>query len=350
MSYATVNIESAEDNEAVEITEHHDLQHSSALRDVNPESCCSKIYGIILYSFLSIAVFAIFIILINLGEYKTRIFYTEPLPDPKIGENLIWYGPFNFYDTGMITSFKPVVNISFVHHMVVYKSKSVWDSPPKFLKWDEKPDDTKHPNSVVYAWARTGQKTPIPFKFPYNKGIMVGPDTDVQSIYLNIHYELDKSTVNDKITAGLEYKFKKKDNEGSMAVQILAESEFKLPPGEKDITVRHKCEITKNVTLYAFRNHAHMAGRQFITNLYHNDEIHTIIHKSVQNPQIFYYLNKPVNLYKNDIIELQCHYDTSDRVNVTKVGASITHKDEMCNQYLMYYTHNNNELLCKRIK
>lgn len=83
--------------------------------------------------------------------------------------------------------------MSFVHHLVVYKSPTDSKAKPGFKAYFELPRAVFHSNAIVFAWARTGQKAPLAFDFDPNSGVLVGPDSDAMEIYLNIHFEVPRA-------------------------------------------------------------------------------------------------------------------------------------------------------------
>eukprot|EP01084_Bolivina_argentea_P259450 437773_1 len=297
-----------------------------------------------------------------------------PLKHPTAGTHLVWYGPYSFNEPALITQFLPVVNLSFIHHLVVYKYRKVETRKPRQRSDSDVPISAL-PTEIIYAWARTGQKTPIPFKTFDGSGFWVGPHTDAGSLYLDVHYEIPQNIIssNTYISMDLNIHIKKKteqqvnnfikcsnneekhcNGDVGLAVIVLESTRFKLPPNMQDIDIVYTCKISRPVTIYAYRNHAHQAGKEFITYLFRDGiKIRELIHRNVSDAQIFYTLNEygGIQLQTDDILQLHCHYQTIDRNYETIVGADVSKGHEMCNQYIMYYPHIiNAQNICKKLR
>jgi len=303
--------------------------------------------------------------------------WTSELNRPQLGSKLVYYGPFTFEDKPrLVTSFVALADLEYVHHMVVYKYNRLTGNKPGYSVL---PRDFFHQSdAIIFAWARAGQKEPLRFNTIPSAGVYIGPGTDAQEIYLNIHYEFGPETLEKvekgeiTIKAGLELTSQVVEEElieewadcssneestcenvHALGVHILSENSFTLPPREENTEVVHYCRVMQNATIVAYRNHAHSAGRVFETRLY-RDGIDTgsIIRRSVQEPQIFYPVaSEGISLLKDDFLLLHCNYDTSDRTRLTKTGANIQNQEEMCNQYLMFTPLKLNRItpVCNRI-
>uniref|UniRef100_A0A0G4FN76 peptidylamidoglycolate lyase n=1 Tax=Chromera velia CCMP2878 TaxID=1169474 RepID=A0A0G4FN76_9ALVE len=327
--------------------------------------------------------------------YEKRLMKLDPMK-PKKGENLVFFGPFVYDEPRLVTSILPVVNMTYVHHLVVYKSLST-DSEAKYHSFSR-----LSPVGEVFAWARTGNDVALPFAFPHGLGLFVGPGTDALSLILNIHFEVPEAVVqnNELVTAAIEvsavpldpkipvgwrgyaealrdahqgpspHRHHKKHSTrplealefavgeiappppagleppplAGIAIQMLLNYTFRLPPGKEMTEATDTCVLSRDVSIFAYRNHGHEIGRRWRTHVF-RDGLDTgpVLDRSVQEPQIFNQINegaaKGVQLRAGDMIQLHCEYDTRERNFTTTVGADLSKGEEMCNQYLMFHPH-----------
>ena len=98
-----------------------------------------------------------------------------------------------------------------------------------------RPGVTNHcyKGSIVYAWARTGQTTPIGLDFAETgvdgDGFAVGPGTKYEWFALQIHYQqLGEATVRDR--SGIALGFSTESPARPLEVQLMASWRLKIPP------------------------------------------------------------------------------------------------------------------------
>lgn len=111
-----------------------------------------------------------------------------------------------------------------------------------------------------------------------------------------------------------------------------------------NITILKSIYAEQPITLMGLRGHAHTLGRSVIGYRLINGDgpLQLLGHINPQWPQAFYPLNAigskfdAIEINSNDILMARCIYDSTNRSRFTYVGS--THKDEMCNLYLLYHT------------
>jgi len=245
------------------------------------------------------------------GELVQEI-WTDPMRHPHPGTNMVFFGPLRFKSGPVFaTAFQPIVDVGIVHHMVVYKSKQVFgaEAQPRYRHFGDIFRDQDPVTLVLFAWARTGQPEALKFEVVEGAGFWLGPGTDAEEIYLNVHFEVPEEAIQDRkeIKAGLRiFSFSKTpqqverwrhcydssedcSEEQGVAVHVLNQWHFTLPPQRMDIDVTYSCKLSRDIILYAYRNHGHSAGRMWITELFRDGvSVRTLVNRSVQDPQIFY--------------------------------------------------------------
>ena len=194
----------------------------------------------------------------------------------------------------------------------------------------------------MYAWARTGQSTPLGLDFKdtpvEGDGFAVGPGTKFEWVALQVHYQqLHQSTRYDH--SGVRLGFSANKPKRPLEVQLMASWRLRIPPRVK-IDECVACRITGTGTAVAWRNHAHRLARDVYSEHFGREgqpkPVLGLI--SAQESQIFRVLPESRLIEKGDTLLLHCFYDASDvKDRVTFLGVDErTH--EMCNQYLMATT------------
>jgi hypothetical protein len=257
------------------------------------------------------------------------------LPVPP-GVHLNCYGPF-LAPAGAksLRTFVPQVDMSIVHHMIMFGGRGAGVSQ------HTKPGQSHlcFQGSIVYAWARTGQTTPLGLDFKdtpvQGDGFEVGPGTKYEWVALQIHYQqLHSATKYD--SSGVKLGFSTQPPLRPLEVQLMASWRLRIPPRSKmDECVA--CRVTRGGTAVAWRNHAHRLARDVYSEHFgrHGEAKPHLGLISAQKPQIFRVIDGSRAIETGDTLLLHCLYDSSDvRDRVTLLGVDErTH--EMCNQYLM---------------
>ena len=265
------------------------------------------------------------------------LFVANPNYSIPPGIQLPCYGPF-IPPAGArsLRHLLPRVNMGIVHHMIMFGGKG--QQPP----WT-RPGSSHlcYQGSIMYAWARTGQTTPIGLDFADTNlegdGFAVGPGTNFEWIALQIHYQqLGTRAVVDN--SGVQLSFAREVPVRPLEIQLMASFRLRIPPRVKmDECVA--CRVTSGGVAVAWRNHAHRLARDIYSEHFAKDG--TAYPKlgllSSQLPQIFRVLPESRRIDTGDTVLLHCEYDATGTDRVTYLGADErTH--EMCNQYLMATT------------
>uniref|UniRef100_A0A7S2IJC8 Copper type II ascorbate-dependent monooxygenase C-terminal domain-containing protein n=1 Tax=Haptolina brevifila TaxID=156173 RepID=A0A7S2IJC8_9EUKA len=255
------------------------------------------------------------------------------------GIQLVCFGPY-FPPAGAqaLRKMQPEVNMSIVHHMIMFggRRRSSWPTSSTPAMGASGCNN----GNIMYAWARTGQTTPLGLNFDdvqsSSAGFKVGPGTNYEWIVLQIHYQqLNPKPVPDR--SGVILSFESNPPKRPLDVQLMASWRIRIPPAVKmDECVA--CKVTRPGTAVAWRNHAHRLARDIYSE--HFDVNGQLIDgqlgfKSAMEAQIFRVMPQQHSFSAGDTLLLHCNYDaTSVRDRTTYMGADErTH--EMCNQYFM---------------
>lgn len=236
-----------------------------------------------------------------------------PIPP---GIQLLCYGPYHPPEGARsLRTMMPEVNMSIVHHMIMFGGRS-GIRYPRGSKPQLSPSLCNNGN-IMYAWARTGQKTPLGLDFAdvesEGDGFSVGPGTAYEWIALQIHYQqLAPVAVPD--ISGVRLGFATVKPLRPLAVQLMASWRIRIPPLVKmDECVA--CRVTRSGTAVAWRNHAHRLARDIFSEQFRPDG--SPISSSVglisaMEPQIFRVMGEQHLFSAGDTVLLHCKYDASD--------------------------------------
>ena len=175
------------------------------------------------------------------------------------GIHLPCYGPFEppVSSAGTLHKLLPNVNMEIVHHMILFGGRGVQPS-----SITPGPTHLCHQGTIMYAWARTGQTTPIGLAFSDTldgDGFAVGPGSRFEWFALQIHYQqLSSRDVADR--SGVELSFVRGPPKRPLEVQLMASWRVRIPPhAMMDECVA--CRVTRGGVAVAWRNHAHRLAR-----------------------------------------------------------------------------------------
>ncbi|KAF7284671.1 hypothetical protein GWI33_021759 [Rhynchophorus ferrugineus] len=246
----------------------------------------------------------------NIHPYKDEFYVCTPI---KIESDK------NFY----IVGFEPNATMNVAHHMLLFgcstpgTDQEYWDCG-EMAESDsdgrlQKATPCGSGNHVIYAWARNAK----PLKLPEDVGFLVGKDTPIKYLVLQIHYT-KKFPEGQTDSSGLFLLYTQRPQSKLAAVLLLAAG-GRIPPK----TITHmdiECKINENKVIYpfAYRIHTHSLGK-----------------RDPLTPEMFYPVFDTTPIKYGDKIAARCTMDSSSRNRVTEVGP--TNNDEMCNFYLMYY-------------
>uniref|UniRef100_A0A7S4EUW3 Copper type II ascorbate-dependent monooxygenase C-terminal domain-containing protein n=1 Tax=Chrysotila carterae TaxID=13221 RepID=A0A7S4EUW3_CHRCT len=189
---------------------------------------------------------------------------------------------------------------------------------------------------LLYAWARTGQKTPIGLDFNESgvadAAYAVGAGTDIEWLALQVHYQqMEPQPVTD--SSGIKLWFHRDPPRFPLKFEILMSTRLVIPPRvvlDECVT----CRVRAGGQVIAFRNHAHRLARDIWSDHWdaNGTQLDSIGRLSAQEPQIIRHLPKVQDLRAGDTLQLHCMYDARHKNEVTTLGLDERTR-EMCNQY-----------------
>ncbi|OON17809.1 copper type II ascorbate-dependent monooxygenase domain protein [Opisthorchis viverrini] len=264
-----------------------------------------------------------------------------------------------FHTKQHIIRFEPVLSESskgFVHHMEVF----LCTGPNRVAEYngpcnsEAKPMGLRQCRQVIAAWAvgATG------LSMPKEAGIAIGGTGGIQDVVLEIHYAnmhqvqgiVDNSGFRFFLTSRL-HTF----DVGVIELGLVYSPRNSIPPGQKKFSLSGYCDNrctdlalpAQGITVFASQLHTHGTGWKVATYHLRNGrrlaDLNRDDHYSPHYQEIRL-LQKPVRVYQGDSLVTKCTYDTT-RLSVVTFGG-ISHKDEMCLNYIFYYPKTDLEL-CK---
>eukprot|EP00924_Labyrinthula_sp_SR-Ha-C_P008442 snap_masked-scaffold_11-processed-gene-12.52-mRNA-1 protein AED:1.00 eAED:1.00 QI:0/-1/0/0/-1/1/1/0/368 len=281
------------------------------------------------------------------GELKT--FMTAPISFNIVKSENRLYGPIDPGSLGVINSLQLQFNPaeSDLHHMIIYAGEFIHSEAylaNEPAKWHS--PSVAHLQETLFAYAHNQEEVGVGndvinnFTLPNDVAFFIGK----KKIFLECHFEvkeIQQKVKRNVFTLGLSLVGGKEASYlNPVGVSVLYRDRLKLPSGKEDVRACMKAKAVNDVTIFAFRTHAHSAGREIDTVLLDSDsrEIsRELVQFSSQEAQIFYKLDADVHVLKGETLYGICHFDTRGRDFVTTIGLD-PEKKEMCNQYLMYKT------------
>lgn len=253
------------------------------------------------------------------------------------GVHLYCYGPYAApADARSLLRFQPVVNMRLVHHLILYAGAG---TPPGQASLS-RPSPACYAGSIIYAWARTGQKTPLgldlsgPDSPVAGAGFAVGPGTQVSWFAVQLHYQnMESASVHD--TSGVQLAFSRQQPVAPLRLDVLMSTSIRIPPRVfQDECVT--CRVSRGGTVIGYRNHGHRLARDFWTQPFdlQGAPQPPIGRLSAQEPQILRFLPAARELSAGQAIELHCNFDAKDVETATGLGLD-ERTQEMCNQYFL---------------
>lgn len=270
-----------------------------------------------------------------------------------------------------IVEFNPKSNASRVHHLLVFGCSvpGIIKRDTPYFTWDcgqmhSSVDDNQLKSyerglvcqdepHIIYGWALDAPALKLPDGVGFKVG---GYDTNIHYLVLQVHYgHIDAFEKLPDLTdnSGLVMKLVPDDMDSGITKQagvLLLASYGYVLPGKS----RHEiwCDINENIEMhpFRFRTHTHKLGTKVLgAKLTHKslnhlgltasgkakDEIIGV--KDPQEPQMFYpVLNSNMTITRGDSVYAYCEFN-NNKSNIVDIGN--TGDDEMCNFYMMYWTH-----------
>ncbi|PSC71645.1 peptidyl-glycine alpha-amidating monooxygenase [Micractinium conductrix] len=230
---------------------------------------------------------------------------------------------------------EPTSDEEFVHHMLLFgckvpaQQKLVW--PCKMTAACGQGGE-----SVLYGWGKNANAIALPDGVGYS----VGPGTGVQALVLQMHF-LVLRPPNDKSGSGLTLHLGEQPVPYS-AGMIAYAAGFRLPPGQPSILVPNSCCYAGWEPLHGFaaRVHTHSMGREvYLDRSQPADRkaLDRITGLDPQKPQGFYPIAPEATFLPGDQLAMACNFDSTNKTKEVQAGHTSSH--EMCNLYLMLYSH-----------
>jgi len=240
-------------------------------------------------------------------------------------------------DDRYIVEFNPAAKQQIAHHMLLFGCRAPWQAG-KVWNCREMAPICKGGQSIMYAWAKNAPS----LKMPKDVGFHVGGKSGINYLVLQVHY-LDVSSFKEGNTdsSGLTFELSSIRPHYFAGIYLLADGFTNIPPRKQAAHIDMGCDYTNAQSLppkifpFRFRVHAHKLGA-VITGYRVRDGKWTLIGRGdPQRPQAFYKVFNDVDIREGDKVYGRCTYNSTGRSRVTRIGA--THKDEMCNFYIMYF-------------
>ncbi|EFJ48883.1 hypothetical protein VOLCADRAFT_120843 [Volvox carteri f. nagariensis] len=221
-----------------------------------------------------------------------------------------------------------------VHHILLYGCSEphlVPKTAGQMEAWrcDMKPV-CNGPSTIFYGWGRNAPD----LRLPEGVGYSVGENTGIKYIVAQVHY-LAVRPPDDHSGVTLVLK----PHAVPYAAGMLSyASYFQIPPGQPSHLVENSCcfKAHQPLTMFAVRVHTHVLGRQvYLTReAWNHSGTELLYTRDPQLPQSFVPSTRHV-FWPGDRLTVTCDFDSTNRSTVTVAGS--THKDEMCNMYIMVY-------------
>ncbi|KAL4457726.1 hypothetical protein ABPG75_012591 [Micractinium tetrahymenae] len=232
-----------------------------------------------------------------------------------------------------LVGIEPTSDQRIVHHMLLFGCKhpaqtaTVWDCKMS-------PTCSGGTDVVLYGW---GKNAPA-IALPPGVGYSVGPGTGIRALVLQMHY-LKGRPAND--TSGIRLQLSERPVPFSAGLLAFA-SGFAIPPGKPSTLVPNGCCYSGWEPLrgFATRVHTHALGREVYLNRTQPAGLpadERVIGLDPQKPQGFYPVQPEATFLPGDRLTMACDFDSTGTSRT--VHAGHTSSDEMCNLYLMLYSH-----------
>lgn len=254
------------------------------------------------------------------------------------GVDLHCYGPVAVpVGARELHAFQPKVNMGIVHHLIITGGAGWAHMPQASVERMGAGSACARLDSYLYAWARTGQQTPIGLDYRNaslsGAGFAVGRDSGIQWLALHIHYQQTSSSpVVDG--SGVQLTFSSAPPAVPISVNLLLSMRL-IVPARTFYDECVPCRVTRGGHVISYRVHAHRLSRDiwadhFDASGHAQPSLGRI---SAQEPQIFRHMRRR-ELHTGDTLLLHCQYDARAKQSTTHLGLD-ERDEEMCNQYLV---------------
>lgn len=243
-----------------------------------------------------------------------------------------------------ITHFQPLAEMNTVHHMFLHgcgapaavadqMEGKIWDCQRYSSCGGGK-------SAILYAWGRNAG----PLNMPKNSGMHVGGSSGYTYLVAELHYLHVKQFTNGKKDhSGVRITLDNTPKPNIAGIYLVAGAgtwSWSIPAHVKKYHMDAGCTYKPSsggpvFHAFRFRVHTHSLG-SVVTGYRVRDDKWTLIGKGdPQQPQAFNPTTSVLDIKPGDTLMMRCTYNSQGRDRVTNIGS--THKDEMCNFYIMYY-------------
>ncbi|XP_074650133.1 putative peptidylglycine alpha-hydroxylating monooxygenase 1 isoform X3 [Tubulanus polymorphus] len=285
----------------------------------------------------------IFCLVSAVGAKQNKIFVQMPNVQPKVHDTYMCTA-MKMNSTEYVVSFTPKQSKPHTaHHMLLYGCESPgfkdssWDCGEMHSgdgKTMRQGPTCASGAKIIYAWAMEAPN----LQLPKDVGFKIGGDSKINWLVLQIHYkDVDRFVKGDTDNSGLELQLSPQPTPNGAGVIAMGTSG--AISATSIVYMETACKYKDKIDIYpfAYRTHAHSHGVVNSGYRIRDGKWTEIGRKSPQQPQMFYKVTNPgMDVKKGDILAARCTMVNKDN-EVVQIGS--TAKDEMCNFYIMYWTH-----------
>lgn len=237
-----------------------------------------------------------------------------------------------------LTGFVPHADKQVAHHMLLYgceepgQQEGTWDcgemSAASVLPVCESG------MKIIYAWASNAPDMML----PEGVGFKVGGDSGIKWLVLQIHYlhvDAFLPPLNGVDNSGITMVTTHTEQPKLAATYLLVTGG--VVPAHSTVYMEAACQYKESTVLhpFAFRTHTHQHGKVSAGYRVRDGEWSEIGRIDPQKPQYFYNVTDPnLTVKQDDFLAARCTM-VNDEDRDVPIG--MTHKDEMCNFYIMYW-------------
>ncbi len=168
------------------------------------------------------------------------------------------------------------------------------------------------PSSIMYAWARDAPPTTLPAD--------VGFELDEEKdgfIVMQVHY---KHKLPEKDMTGVRLMYTDAEPKNKAGIMLLLRGAFTIKPGIRNVHSDMNCKMRDEITMFAFRTHAHSLGAVITGYSVRDGEFTEIARGDPQRPQTFYPMKTFHRTKKGDVIVARCTFDSTRTNKTTHIG------------------------------
>jgi hypothetical protein len=167
-------------------------------------------------------------------------------------------------------------------------------------------------SSIIYACA----KNATPTSLPADVGFELDEEEDGY-IVMQVHY---KHKLPDKDYTGVSLTYVEKQPKYKAGILLMVKSGLTIMPGHMNVHSDMNCKIFEDITLFAFRTHAHSLGAVITGYKVKEGKFEEVARGDPQRPQTFYPMKKFVEIKKGDIMAARCTFDSTRTNKTTVIG------------------------------